>query len=223
MKLVGAQKPVIMIFFSLSHSVYLSLNVLVFCFLIFLVAASHWVLLSPTSHLAAGAASVPGALCSQSDLPESRLCLVWVTFLLTHPENERLKRFSLFTHRINSTVFIACEFWSLYGQSCNFLCPYMCNLSLPGLLKAFFMCLDVSVLKGRLSFLFWNYFSIGWQHGKWIIHHVGSTLKIHFCHSGYFRMLPRILNCFIILALLFLKSTEHKTTITCAPNSVNLC
>lgn len=91
-------------------------------------------------------------------------------------------------------------------------------LSLPGLLKPFYMCLDDSGLKDHLSFLFWNYFSVGWQHGKWIIHHVSSTQKIHFFHSGYFRILLRILNCFIILALLFLKSIEHKRTCANAGN-----
>lgn len=95
-------------FFSLNHAVYLSLNVLFLCFLIFMVAAMHWV-------------SVPTA-CSRS-LPQCQVlpalsetflragsASVWVGFLPIHPENESLKRLFLFTHRVNSIVYIACEF-----------------------------------------------------------------------------------------------------------------
>lgn len=42
-------------FFSLNHAVYLSLNVLFLCFLIFMVAAMHWVSVPTASHPAAGA------------------------------------------------------------------------------------------------------------------------------------------------------------------------
>lgn len=42
-------------FFSLNRSVYLSLNVLLLCFLVFTVALMLWVSLSPASHPAAGA------------------------------------------------------------------------------------------------------------------------------------------------------------------------
>lgn len=35
---------------------------------------------------------------------------VWVGFLPIHPENESLKKLFLFTHRLSSTVYIACEF-----------------------------------------------------------------------------------------------------------------
>lgn len=60
-------------FFSLNHAVYLSLNVLFLCFLIFMVAAMHWVSVPTASHPAAGACL--SARCSLWDLPESRLCL----------------------------------------------------------------------------------------------------------------------------------------------------
>lgn len=48
-------------FFSLNHTIYLSLNILFLCFLIFMVAAMPWVSIPPGSHPAAGACL--GARC----------------------------------------------------------------------------------------------------------------------------------------------------------------
>lgn len=104
-------------FFILIHSVFV-LKCFVYLFSDFCVAVMHWVSVPPASHPAAGACLSTG--CPLQDLPESRLCVVWVDILLIHPENESLKRLFLFIHRVNSNCILPVNFKACIASFATF-------------------------------------------------------------------------------------------------------